>query len=68
MTTESLPYWSVTDIHDSLTSRTFVDAMERIASEVARFEALYDELGIRTPEVAVVDSEVGRRADSAIAK
>jgi len=68
VTTESLPYWSVADIHESLTSRSFVDAMERIASEVSRFEALYDELGIRSPENSAVDSEVGRRADAAITK
>ena len=68
MSTESLPRWSVTDLHDSMTSRSFVDSMERIAAEVGRFEALYDELGIRAPENTHVDSETGRRADAAIAK
>ena len=68
MSTENLPRWSVTDLHDSMTSRSFVDAMERIASEVGRFEALFDELGIRAPEDKSVDGETGRRADAAISK
>src|SRR5204863_1897051 len=48
--TEALPRWSVADVHESLTARTFVDAMERSAAEVQRLEALFDEHGVRAVE------------------
>ena len=67
--TENLPLWSVTDVHESLTSRSFVDSLERIKSDVGRLEALYDELGIRALPDGVsptVDSETGSRLDRAI--
>ena len=43
----SLPRWSVADVHDSMTSRTFVDAMEHGQAELARLEALFEEHDIR---------------------
>ena len=67
--TENLPLWSVTDVHESLTSRSFVDSLARIKSDVGRLEALYDELGIRALPDGVsptVDSETGSRLDRAI--
>lgn len=67
--TENLPLWSVTDVHESLTSRSFVDSLERVKSDVGRLEALYDELGIRALPDGVsptVDSETGNRLDRAI--
>jgi pepF/M3 family oligoendopeptidase len=67
--TENLPLWSVADVHESLTSRTFVDSLERIKSDVGRLEALYDELGIRAlPDgvLPTVDAETGVRLDRAI--
>ena len=67
--TENLPLWSVADVHESLTSRSFVDSLERIKSDVGRLEALYDELGIRALPDGVsptVDSETGSRLDRAI--
>ena len=67
--TENLPLWSVTDVHESLTSRSFVDSLERIKSDVGRLEALYDELGIRALPDGVsptVESETGSRLDRAI--
>jgi pepF/M3 family oligoendopeptidase len=67
--TENLPLWSVTDVHESLTSRSFVDSLERVKSDVGRLEALYDELGIRALPDGVsptVDSETGSRLDRAI--
>ncbi|MEY4223723.1 MAG: hypothetical protein RIS33_657, partial [Actinomycetota bacterium] len=45
--TQNLPSWSVTDVHESLTSRTFVASLEQLGAEVSRLEALYDELDIR---------------------
>jgi pepF/M3 family oligoendopeptidase len=52
-----------------LTSRSFVDSLERVKSDVGRLEALYDELGIRALPDGVsptVDSETGNRLDRAI--
>jgi oligoendopeptidase F len=67
--TENLPLWSVADVHESLTSRSFVDSLERVQSDVGRLEALYDELGIRALPDGVsptVDTETGNRLDRAI--
>ena len=67
--TENLPLWSVADVHESLTSRSFVDSLERVKSDVGRLEALYDELGIRALPDGVsptVDSENGNRLDRAM--
>ena len=68
-TIDDLPRWSVSDIHESLTSRSFSDAMERIGSDVARLETLFDELDIRgvaDDAAPAVDTETGRRTDTAI--
>ena len=59
--TENLPLWSVTDVHESLTSRSFVDSLERVKSDVGRLEALYDELGIREPYLHRLWARVGTR-------
>jgi pepF/M3 family oligoendopeptidase len=67
--TENLPLWSVADVHESLTSRTFVDALERVGADVGRLESLYDELGIRAlPDgvLPTVDADTGARLDRAI--
>ena len=67
--TENLPLWSVADVHESLTIRSFVDSLERVKSDVGRLESLYDELGIRALPDGVsptVDSETGIRLDRAI--
>ncbi|MFM8848286.1 MAG: M3 family oligoendopeptidase [Actinomycetota bacterium] len=66
---ESLPRWSVVDVHESLTSRSFRDALELVLADTARLEATFDELDIRgLPDAAtaVVDAETGRRLDRAI--
>jgi len=68
---ESLPRWSVSDVHDSLDSRTFRDAMERLIADTTRLESLFDELDIRAiPEgtTPVVDAETGRRLDRTISE
>jgi oligoendopeptidase F len=46
-----LPRWSVSDVHPSLTSRSFVDAMEAMASDVDRLEVAFDDEGIRAVAV-----------------
>jgi len=66
MTDTSLPTWSVTDVHESLSSRSFVDAMERIGAQVHRLESLFDELDIRATDDLRVDPETGRRVDRAV--
>jgi oligoendopeptidase F len=45
--TDTLPTWSVTDVHESFNSRTFVDQMERATSELTRLEVLFDAHNIR---------------------
>ncbi len=66
MTDTSLPTWSVSDLHESLTSRSFVDAMERIGAQVQRLESLFDELDIRATDDTRVDDATGSRVDRAI--
>ena len=66
---ENLPRWSVSDVHESFTSRSFVSALELLGSDVGRLESLYDELGIRAlPQgtTAIVDQDMGTRLDRAI--
>ena len=45
--TDVLPTWSVTDVHESLDARSFVDALERATSDVERLVALFDEHDVR---------------------
>ena len=47
MTDTALPRWSATDVHESLTARSFTDGMETASADMARLEALFDERGIR---------------------
>ena len=47
---ESLPRWSVSDIHESFEARSFADAMDRCGADMSRLEALYEEHGVRTTE------------------
>ena len=68
---ESLPRWSVSDVHESLDSRGFRDAMELMVADTSRLESLFDELDIRAiPEgtTPIVDDETGRRLDRAISE
>ena len=68
---ESLPRWSVSDVHDSLESRGFRDAMERMVADTTRLESLFDELDIRAiPDgvTPVVDAETGRRLDRTVSE
>jgi len=58
-TSDDLPTWSVADVHESFEARSFVDEMERVISDVARLEALFDERGIRA-----VDARPPSQADA----
>jgi hypothetical protein len=61
-----LPRWSVSDVHESFEARSFLDAMDRNAADMARLEALFDELGVRAIEPRPVTEADGRAADAII--
>lgn len=66
---DALPRWSVSDVHESLDSRSFRDAMELMTADATRLEATFDELNIRAlPDgaSAMVDADTGHRLDRAI--
>lgn len=63
---EALPRWSVTDVHESFDSRSFVDAMEQVGADSIRLTALFDQHDIRTCEARAVTDADGRAADEII--
>ena len=67
MTTDELPRWNVTDVHESFESRSFVDAMERCSADMTRLEALFDEHDIRAVPPRAVTTADGAAADAVIA-
>ena len=60
---DALPRWSIADVHESLTARSFVDAMERSSTDVERLVTLFDELGIRAVEPRPATPDDGAAAD-----
>ena len=64
--TGTVPRWSVTDLHESFESRSFVDALERSEADLVRLVALFDELGIRAVEPVAATADHGAAADRAI--
>jgi len=62
-TQRNLPRWSIADVHESLTARSFVDAMERSTTDVERLVTLFDELGIRAIDPRPVTADDGEAAD-----
>jgi pepF/M3 family oligoendopeptidase len=65
-TIETLPRWSVADVHESFESRSFVDAMEQVGADSTRLAALFDEHDIRRCERRGVTAEDGEAADAII--
>jgi pepF/M3 family oligoendopeptidase len=63
---EELPRWSVADVHESLDSRTFADALEQSTADTERLIALFDEHGIRAIEPRPVTEADGAAADAVI--
>jgi len=62
---DALPTWSVADVHESFTARSFTDALERMASDVDRLVAQFDDTGIRGIEPrppTAADADVTARA------
>jgi oligoendopeptidase F len=64
---DDLPRWSVADVHESLDSRSFADAMDRLAADVDRLEALFDEHDVRATEARPVTPDDASAADAVIA-
>jgi pepF/M3 family oligoendopeptidase len=65
-TTEVLPRWSVSDVHESFESRSFTDAMEQTGADSSRLTALFDEHDIRKCDPRPVTDADGRAADAVI--
>ncbi|HZX56597.1 MAG TPA: hypothetical protein VFE86_18050, partial [Ilumatobacteraceae bacterium] len=65
-TTETLPRWSVADVHESLESRSFIDALEQVGADSTRLTALFDEHDIRACEPRPVTEADGVAADLVI--
>ncbi len=65
-TTETLPRWNVSDVHESFEARSFVDAMEQVGADATRLTALFDAHGIRRCEPRPVTAADGEAADTVI--
>ncbi len=61
--TPTLPRWSVADVHESLDSRSFADALEQVGADADRLVAMFDELGIRAAAPRDVIDDDGGVAD-----
>ncbi|MFZ9546625.1 MAG: hypothetical protein ACO28H_05890, partial [Ilumatobacteraceae bacterium] len=66
MTDTLLPRWSVADVHESFTARSFTDAMERTGANVARLEAQFEEHNIRAGTPHKPSSQEGEIANQII--
>ena len=66
MTDTLLPRWSVADVHESFSARSFTDAMERTQANVARLEALFEENNIRAGKARKPTSQEGEIANAVI--
>jgi oligoendopeptidase F len=65
-TTDTLPRWSVADVHESFESRSFVDALEQAGADSTRLAALFDEHDIRRCDPRAVTEADGRAADAVL--
>jgi oligoendopeptidase F len=63
---DSLPRWSVADVHESFDSRSFSDAKERSTADVERLIVLFDELNIRATDQRALTDADGTAADRVI--
>ena len=63
---ESLPRWSVVDVHESFDARSFTDSMERLGASITRLEALFEEHDIRATTPRPPSAKDGAAADAAI--
>jgi pepF/M3 family oligoendopeptidase len=65
-TSEGLASWSVSDVHESITSRSFRAAFERAAADADRLATLFDEHDIRRCPPRPVTPDDGRAADAVV--
>ncbi|MEP7201037.1 MAG: M3 family oligoendopeptidase [Ilumatobacteraceae bacterium] len=65
-TAETLPRWSVADVHESFESRSFVDALEQAVADSMRLAALFDEHDIRRCEARPVTEADGQAAGAVL--
>ena len=63
---ESLPRWDVSDVHESLESRTFVIAMEQVEAAIGRLVTEFDQRDVRATEPRVVTDTDGETTDVVI--
>jgi len=68
VTTTELPRWSVADVHDSLESRSFHDALERAGADADRLVGLFDDFDVRATAPRAVTDADGEVADRVIAE
>ncbi|MET0324748.1 MAG: M3 family oligoendopeptidase, partial [Ilumatobacteraceae bacterium] len=61
-----LPRWSVADVHESMSSRSFLAALERLGADADRLVATFDEHDVRAIEPRPVTAADGRVADQVI--
>ena len=67
VTGATLPRWSVSDLHQSMSSRSFLAAMEQVSSDADRLVAEFDEHGIRAIDARPVTAADGAAANAVIA-
>jgi len=65
-TTQTLPRWSVADVHESFEARSFVDALEQADADATRLAALFEEHDIRGCATRAVTEADGQAADAII--
>ncbi len=66
-TSDELPRWNVSDVFESIDSRSFTAALEAARTDADRLIALFDELGVRAIERRSVTDADATSADRAIA-
>ena len=68
VSTDDLPRWDASGVHESLSARSFVDALERVGADVGRVVALFDERGVRAIEPRPVTADDGAAADEILGR
>ncbi len=67
MSDTTLPRWSVSELHESFDSRSFLDEMERARADADRLIALFDECEIRAVARRKPTAQDAAHADRVIA-
>jgi pepF/M3 family oligoendopeptidase len=64
--TDRLPRWDTSDLHESLTARSYVDDLERLAADITRLEVAFDAHEVRATEPRAVVAADAAAADAVI--